>query len=53
MRAKNKVVPLGSRCVACGGKIATDILGREYCPQCVGKQMADRASRKLKLELKI
>ena len=33
----------------CGHKLAETILGKKWCPRCVGKEMADEARKKLKL----
>jgi hypothetical protein len=40
-------------CCKCGGKIATDMMGREWCPRCVGREMGEKVSKKLKLNLNL
>jgi DnaJ-class molecular chaperone len=38
-------------CYKCGGKLATDMMGREWCPRCVGREMGEKVSKKLNLNL--
>jgi ribosomal protein S27AE len=35
-------------CSKCGGKKATDMMGREWCPKCVGQEMAKDVIKKVK-----
>lgn len=35
-------------CPKCGHKLATDMMGREWCPKCVGKKMAQDVIKKVK-----